>query len=152
MKYVYNNLKPWGIYRVVGDKIEFFKNFLDFFSSNDKKWLIFNLNSQIYIQTIKFKFKWTNHITKRRYRPVSPTATLPRVLPLARAYYTTVLSLLRDGRAERYHPVWVLPPLESHVVTGLSSFGLTVPVVFVQMRYYTTVEGSDSVIDAFEGQ
>jgi hypothetical protein len=37
MKYVYNNLKPWDIYRVVGDEIDFFKNFLDFFSSNDKK-------------------------------------------------------------------------------------------------------------------
>jgi hypothetical protein len=64
------------------------------------------------------------------------------VLPLDGAYYTTVLSL--SSRT--------VPPLESHVVTGLSSFGLTVPVVFVQMRYYTTVEGSDSVIDAFEGQ
>jgi hypothetical protein len=30
MKYIYNNLKPWGIYRIVGDEIDFFKNFLDF--------------------------------------------------------------------------------------------------------------------------
>jgi hypothetical protein len=52
--------------------------FLDFFqfflTSNDTKRSNLYQNDQIYIQTIKFKFKQTNQELTAHYRPLTPVA------------------------------------------------------------------------------
>jgi hypothetical protein len=61
MKEVWNELKPWGVFiEWCGTKFKKFRNFfLDFWSHNGKKRLVF------LVQTVEFIFKWSNFNSNR---------------------------------------------------------------------------------------
>jgi hypothetical protein len=60
----------------MGYKIYFFRIFRIFFGpQNSQKQLNLYSNSQIYIQMIKFKFKWTGQQTTPHYRPLVPVVS-----------------------------------------------------------------------------
>jgi hypothetical protein len=71
----------------MGNEINFFLDFFQFFLSQMiKKWSNLYSNGQIYIQTIKFKFKRTNQKLSTYYRPPTPvsdgsTGSTARTLP-----------------------------------------------------------------------
>ncbi len=120
-----------GIYRV-GMKFDFLGDFLEFWSSNSKKRLVFSSNSRIHIQTIKFEFKWTNQELTTHYRPPSPVVggtarALPPSLAPVRAVPPglTVRYPCRPRRPPRHLPQAlpapaqaVAPPLESALTTA----------------------------------